>query len=99
MFWAHPGMESELSRYVDTVVDLEIEHGGVVLYRGISDASDDQPLEVHILEFPSSDMLDNFLGDERRTTMSPERDRVIARMEIMLLKSVPVPAPSTAHLH
>ena len=91
-------METELSSYIDTVVNLEAEHGGTVLYRGITDASDDQPLEIHILEFPSQDMLDNFMGDARRTTMGPERDRVIARMEIMSMTSMPVPAPSTAHL-
>lgn len=98
MFWAHPGMESELSRYVDTVVDLEIEHGGTVRYRGLTDASDDQPLEVHILEFPKEDMLNNFLGDARRTEMTSERERVIARMEIMLMTLMPVPEPAQIHL-
>ena len=91
MFWAHPGMETELSRYLDIVVDLETEHGGTVLQRGVTNASDDQPLEVHMLQFPSLDMYDNFMGDPRRVTMGPERERVIARMEIMQLTFMPVP--------
>lgn len=91
MFWAHPGMETELSRYLDIVVDLETEHGGLVLQRGVTNASDDQPLEVHMLQFPSLDMYDNFMGDQRRVTMAPERERVIARMEIMQMTFVPVP--------
>ncbi|MBG6054383.1 hypothetical protein IWX81_000773 [Salinibacterium sp. CAN_S4] len=98
LFWAHSGLESDLSRYIDTVVDLEIEHGGTVKYRGLSDGSDDQPLEVHILEFPNEDMMNNFMGDPRRVEMNPERERVIAKMEIILLTSQPVPEPQAPHL-
>ena len=98
MFWAHPGLEVDLSRYIDTVVDLETEHGGTVKYRGLTNASDDQPLEVHILEFPNEDMLNNFMGDERRVAMNPERERVIAKMEIMLMTSQPVPVPRAPEL-
>ena len=98
LFWAHPGLEADLSRYIDTVVDLEIEHGATVRYRGLTDATDDQPLEVHILEFPNEDMLSNFMGDERRVTMDPERQRVIAKMEIMQLTRQPVPAPLAPEL-
>ncbi|MDJ0335365.1 hypothetical protein QMG83_09035 [Salinibacterium sp. G-O1] len=89
-FWAHPGMETDLSTYLDRVVDLEIEHGGNIRYRGVTSGTDDQPLEIHILEFPTADMLNNFMGDDRRTAMAPERERVIARMEIMTTNEVPV---------
>jgi hypothetical protein len=98
MFWAYPGLEADLSRYIDSVVDLETEHGGTVRYRGLTDGSDDQPLEIHILEFPNDDMVDNFMGDKRRVTMGPERERVIAKMEIMQMTSQPVPVPAALHL-
>ncbi|MGV8970871.1 MAG: hypothetical protein ACOH10_01025 [Rhodoglobus sp.] len=83
-------METELSNYLDRVVALEIEHGGAIRYRGVTSGTDNQPLEIHILEFPTEDMLNNFMGDDRRTTMAPERERVIARMEIMTTNEVPV---------
>ncbi len=93
LFWAHPGMESDLTKYLDRVVDLEVEHGGSLRYRGVTSGKDDQPLEVHILEFPTADMLLNFMSDQRRDEMAPERARVIARMEIMMTHELAVPSP------
>ena len=97
MYWATPDTGDDLSRYLDGIVDLIVEHGGVVAQRGVTDASDDQPLEIHFCQFESEDILDNFMGDKRRVAFAPERERVIARMEIMrmTMKHVPVAAGST----
>ena len=95
MYWAKPNTGTGLSCYLDDVLDLIAEHGGVVLQRGVTDASDDQPLEVHILQFESEDVLENFMGDKRRVAFAPERERVIARMEIMRMTMKPVPITAT----
>ena len=91
MYWAKPDTGSDLSSYLNQVLDLITEHGGVVLQRGVTTATDNQPLEVHIMQFESEDMLDNFMGDERRVAFAPERERVIARMEIMRMTMQPLP--------
>ena len=96
MYWANPDTGEDLSTYLDGIVEMMVEHGGIVTHRGVTDASDDQPLEIHMCQFESEDELDNFMGDARRVSLSPERVRVIARMEIMRMTMKPVLAPATA---
>ncbi len=90
-------MEPELSRYLDGVLDRVGEHGAAMLQRAVTTGAADEPLEVHIVDFPTQDLLDNFMGDERRALLAPELERILARMEILRVDLKPVPQPMTVH--
>jgi hypothetical protein len=83
LLWARPGAEDGLIGYEDEVLGLVPGHGGQVLQRAWSSGTDRQPLEVQLLEFPSATALDAYLTDGRRTSLAGERDRVIARTEVI----------------
>jgi hypothetical protein len=48
-----------------------------------SSGSADRPLEIQILEFASAQALDGYLADGRRQALAAERDRVIAKTEVI----------------
>ncbi|MET4782620.1 hypothetical protein [Glaciihabitans sp. UYNi722] len=48
-----------------------------------SDGDEGHPLEVQLYSFPSEEAFNGYMNDERRTALAEERDRVIARTEIM----------------
>ena len=83
LLWAHPGEEEGLVAYEDAVLALIPEHRGRVVQRARTDGADGRPLEVQFYEFESQDALDSYISDERRLLLAPERDRVIARTDIM----------------
>jgi len=47
-----------------------------------TDGSDDAPLEVHVLEFPSDSALDAYMNDPQRQELSAARDEAIARTAV-----------------
>jgi uncharacterized protein (DUF1330 family) len=81
--WAQPGAGDALIAYEDRVLDLVPGHGGRVLQRARSNAADGQPLEIQLLEFPSTAALDAYMNDGRRLSLSHDRDRAIARTQII----------------
>lgn len=83
LLWAIEGRHRELSRYEDEVLGLIAEHGGSVLNRLHNVSSDDGPTEIHVLEFPSEDALDRYINDGRRLALAADRDRSIARTEVI----------------
>jgi uncharacterized protein (DUF1330 family) len=89
LLWARPGTEDGLISYEDQVLSLVPGHGGRVLQRARSAGADGQPLEIQLLEFPSAAALDAYLTDGRRTALAAERDRVIARTEVIQVQLVP----------
>lgn len=52
------------------------------------DGADGQPLEVHLLEFPSDAALDDYMHDERRTALAGARDSAIARTDVVRVNLV-----------
>jgi uncharacterized protein (DUF1330 family) len=88
LLWAHEGAEDALAAYEDRVLELVSAHGGRVLQRGRTDGSYSAPLEIQFLEFPSAAALDSYMTDERRTALVNERDRAIARTEILRVNLV-----------
>ncbi len=92
LLWARPGTEDGLAGYEDQVLRLVPGHGGRVLQRARGNGADGQPLEIQLLEFPSTAALDAYLTDDRRTSLAAERDRVIARTEVIQVQLVPDPA-------
>jgi uncharacterized protein (DUF1330 family) len=89
LLWAHPGAEESLTAYEDQVLALIPDHGGKVLWRARSNGTDGQPLETHFLEFPSPQALDAYVADGRRQALAAERDRAIARTEIIEVELIP----------
>lgn len=83
LLWALPGAEDSLTAYEDTVLDLIPQHGGEVLQRARSSGADGQPLEIQFLQFPSARALEEYMTDERRTALAQERDRAVARTQII----------------
>lgn len=81
--WAHPGMEEALSDYEDAVLSLVPEHGGTVVHRAWTDGAEGRPLEIQLFEWASASAMDGYLADPRRTALSAQRDRAIARTEIV----------------
>lgn len=82
LLWARPGQQEGLTAYEDTVLALVAEHGGEVLQRAASDGADGHPHEVQLYRFGSSEDLDGYLADPRRTALAAERDRVVERTEL-----------------
>jgi uncharacterized protein (DUF1330 family) len=88
LLWARPGAEDALVAYEDRVLDLVPEYGGRVLQRARGTGADEQPLEVQLLEFPSATALDGYMADGRRLSLAGERDRAIARTQVMNVELV-----------
>lgn len=88
LLWAHVGAEDALIAYEDKVLALVPEHGGTILQRARGDGTDGRPLEIQLIEFPSGEALDGYMTDPRRTALSAERDRAIAKTEVITVTRV-----------
>ncbi len=83
LLWAQPDADDALIAYEDQVLDLVPEHGGTVLNRARSSGTDGQPLEIQLLEFPSAAALSDYMTDSRRLALAGDRDRAVARTEVI----------------
>jgi uncharacterized protein (DUF1330 family) len=83
LLWARPGAESGLIAYEDQVLGIASGYGGRVLQRARSEGGDGQPLEIQLLEFPTAQAVAEFMADGRRQALADERDRVVARTEVV----------------
>ena len=83
LLWARPGAEAGLVAYEDQVLGIASGYGSRVLQRARSNGADGQPLEVQFLEFPSARAVEEFMADRRRQSLADERERVIARTEVI----------------
>jgi uncharacterized protein (DUF1330 family) len=88
LLWAQPGAGDALIAYEDCVLDLVSGHGGTVLQRVRSNGADGQPLEIQLLEFPSAAALNDYMNDGRRLSLSADRDRAIARTQVINVEPV-----------
>jgi hypothetical protein len=82
LLWAQPGLEDALSDYEDEVLGLLDDHDGRVVSR-LRLTDDGGPTELQVIEFGSSAGFDSYLADPRRAARADERDRVIARTELL----------------
>ena len=94
LLWAHPGEHAALGAYEDRVLRLIADHGGRVVQRGRGGGTDGQPAEIQFLDFPSQAALDAYMADPRRTALAADRDRAVARTEIIDVELVPLPPPA-----
>jgi uncharacterized protein (DUF1330 family) len=83
LLWARPGAEDSLISYEDRVLGIAAEHGGQVLQRARGSGTGGQPLEIQLLEFPSTHALEAFMTDDRRQVLAGERDKAIAKTEVI----------------
>ncbi|MEV4267366.1 hypothetical protein [Kribbella sp. NPDC049584] len=83
LLWARTGLAAEMTAYEDQVLAMIPEHSGAVVQRAIVDGPEDRPREVQILRFASQAALDGYLADPRRMALSAERDRVVARTDVL----------------
>ena len=88
LLWARPGTEDGLIAYEDHALGIAAEHGGRVVQRARGNGTGGQPLEIQLLEFPSANTLDAFMTDERRQALAGERDRVVAKTEVIEVRLV-----------
>lgn len=88
LLWSHPGMDEALIAYENSVLALVREHGGTVLQRARSDGEKNRPVEIQLYEWPSEAARDAYMSDPRRTALAAERDRAVARTEIIPVQIV-----------
>jgi uncharacterized protein (DUF1330 family) len=62
-----------------------------VVPRAPGGGADGQPAEIQFLDFPSQAALDAYMADPRRTALAADRDRAVARTEIIDVELAPVP--------
>jgi uncharacterized protein (DUF1330 family) len=86
LLWARPGADNDLIAYEDRVLALLPEHGGQVVQRARSSGTDGQPLEIQLLEFRSAQAIDAFMADDRRQSLSGERDTAILKTEVIAVR-------------
>jgi uncharacterized protein (DUF1330 family) len=89
LLWARAGEADALGRYEDKVLALVPEHGGQLLQRARSSGTGDQPDEIQLLRFPSATALDAYVNDSRRLALGGERDRAVARTQIIDVELIP----------
>ena len=94
LLWAQPGAQAALTAYEDRVLRLVPDHGGRVLQRGRGRGTEGQPAEIQFIDFPSQAALDAYMADPRRTALAADRDRAVARTEIIDVELAPVPPPA-----
>lgn len=83
LLWSHEGHEAELMDHEDQVLQLLPDHGARLAVRARTDGEQpNMPLEVHVIELPSEEALQNFMEDERRQTLAPLRDKAVGRTEV-----------------
>ena len=88
LLWAHPGHDADLAAYEDRVLALVPAHGGTVLQRARSAGEQGHPLEMQFYSFPSEAALQAYLADDRRVALAAERDRVVARTQLIRVSFV-----------
>jgi uncharacterized protein (DUF1330 family) len=88
LLWAVEGEGHALVDYEDKVLALVVELGGRVIERVRGREHPEEPFEVQVLEFPSERVLDEFMHDERRQELLPERDLAVARTEVIRVRRV-----------
>jgi uncharacterized protein (DUF1330 family) len=88
LLWARPGAEGGLIAYEDRVLSFLPAHGGRILQRARGNGAVGQPLEIQLLQFPASEAMEAFMADRRRQALAGERDKVIARTDVIEVQLV-----------
>jgi len=82
LLWARPGQADAMAEYEDRVLPLLAEHGGTLVQR-LRAREPNGPHEIQTIAFATRAGFDGYMADARRTVLVEERDRVIARTELL----------------
>jgi uncharacterized protein (DUF1330 family) len=88
LLWAAEGRQPELTAYEDAVLALMPDHGARVVSRVRRIDDTDSPHEIHIIEFPDQQAMDAYLADPRRTALADQRERAVARTDVIRVTPV-----------
>lgn len=83
-----PGGARRLAEYEDRVLALLPAHGARLLSRVRAEDPESEPLEVHVIEFPTEAALEDYLADPAREALRELRDAAIATTEILRVRVV-----------
>ncbi|MFC7619830.1 hypothetical protein [Microlunatus sp. GCM10028923] len=84
LLWPRPGQEQALREYEDRVLALLGRHGATLVSRvANADHTDQLPYEVQVIDLPDQAALDAYLADPDRTALAEDRDRSVARTELL----------------
>lgn len=87
LLWPVEGRDADLRRYEDTVLRLLDEYDGRLLAREtVERASDEEPLEVQVIELEDQAGLDGYMTDPRRLALEQERAYAVERTQILRLR-------------
>lgn len=88
LLWAQPGQADSMAAYEDHVLPLLAEHDGTLVQR-LRAREPEGPHEIQTIAFASRVGFESYLADPRRTALAEERDRVIARTDLLHVDVVP----------
>ena len=84
LLWPHEGREDDLRRYEDAVLALLERHRGRLIAREtVARASEDDPLEVQVIELADRAAFEAYMSDPERVAREDERTAAIARTHIL----------------
>ncbi len=88
--WIHPGRVAEFEVYEHKAARIMRRYGGVVQkvvrINDAGPASNGQPFEVHVLDFPSREAFHSYRADSELARLSAERNAAISRTKYCLVK-------------
>ena len=72
-----------LIEYEDQVLRRLAPHGARILQRVRSTDALHGPFETHVLDFPSEEVLEDYMADPERVALSSLRERAVARTALV----------------
>lgn len=91
LLWESPGRADDLAVFEDAVLKLLPNHGGHLLMRDrVLDRSEDDPLEVQLIELPDEAALSSYLEDPARSDLVRlhDRDALIAQTQLLRVDQI-----------
>jgi uncharacterized protein (DUF1330 family) len=81
LLFVHPGLEEEFERYEANAVRIMKRYGGSIerRVRFSRGGGDEQPDEVHLVEFPSDEAFERYRGDPELVALAEARARAVRR--------------------
>ncbi|HKF32570.1 MAG TPA: hypothetical protein VKB37_09395 [Jatrophihabitantaceae bacterium] len=83
LLWEREGHLGGVIAYEAGVLPLMAELGGSVHRRFQSQGGTDESVEIQVLSFPAEENLTAYMNDERRSTVTWQRDRSVARTQVL----------------
>ena len=81
LLFVHPGHEEEFERYEANAARIMKRYGGSIerRVRFPRGGGDDQPDELHLVDFPSDEAFERYRGDPELVALAEARARAVRR--------------------